>query len=66
MYRVIVAFADLQDNKHAYKAGDEFPRSGVEVSDERIAELASNKNLMKQPLIQDEIEQKKVERKRKK
>ena len=64
MYRVIVGFADLQDNKHSYKPGDEYPRQGHEVSEERIQELATGSNLMRQPLILEE--KKKPERKRKK
>ena len=44
MYRVVEAFADLTDNNHVYLAGDEFPRRGAKVSDERVAELASSKN----------------------
>ena len=44
MYKVVKAFADLQDNKHMYAVGDTFPRGGVEVSKERVAELASTNN----------------------
>lgn len=44
MYKVVKAFADLQDNKHVYAVGDTFPRGGVEVSKERVAELASTNN----------------------
>lgn len=66
MYRVIIGFADLQDNKHSYKTGDVFPRQGVEVSEERIEALASGNNLMRQPLIREVKEPVKRERKRKK
>ena len=50
-YTVIHAFADLKDSKHKYEAGDKFPRSGLEVSDERIAELSGSKNKAGKPLI---------------
>ena len=45
MYKVIKYFTDLQDNNYAYYVGDTFPRNGVEVCAERIAELSSDKNL---------------------
>ena len=57
MYRVIKSFTDLQDNNYAYYVGDTFPHNGVEVGDERIAELASDKNRLGIPLI-EEIEEK--------
>lgn len=53
MYRVIKAFTDLKDNKHAYSVGDTFPHNGVEVDAERIAELASDKNRLGIPLIEE-------------
>lgn len=52
MYRVIKHFVDLQDNGHKYRVGDEFPREGLKVSEERIEELASDKNRRKIPLIE--------------
>lgn len=51
-YRVIEYFTDLQDFNHPYKVGDTFPRLGMKVSDTRIAELSSNKNKRKKPLIE--------------
>ena len=51
-YKVIHFFTDLQDNNHPYRVGDIFPRTGVKVSDSRIAELASSKNKQGKPLIQ--------------
>ncbi len=51
MYKVIKYFTDLHDNDHPYNAGDAFPRSGVTVSDERIAELAGSSNKQGEPLI---------------
>lgn len=57
MYKVIKAFTDLQDNNYAYYVGDTFPHSGVDVGAERISELASDKNRLGVPLI-EEIEDK--------
>ena len=51
-YKVIKAFADLQDNKHVYGIGDEYPRKGYSPTAERIAELSTGKNLLQKPLIQ--------------
>ena len=56
MYRVIKAFTDLRAS-HVYAVGDTFPHNGVEVDAERIAELASDKNRLGVPLI-EEIEEK--------
>lgn len=44
MYKVVKYFEDLQDNRHPYNEGDTYPRKGLNVSEERIAELASDKN----------------------
>lgn len=60
MYKVINYFEDLQDNSFAYNVGDEYPRKGLEVTKERIKELATTQNRRKIPLI------KKVEEKTKK
>jgi hypothetical protein len=51
MYKVVKYFTDLQDNNHAYNAGDIFPREGVTVTEGRIAELAGSDNKQGQPLI---------------
>lgn len=62
MYRVIKYFEDLQDNRHPYKEGDEFPRAGLDVTEARFAELASSENAQRTPLIEqveepaDEVE----------
>lgn len=50
-YKVIHYFTDLQDFNHPYRVGDVYPRSGMNVSDARIAELIGNKNKQKKPLI---------------
>ena len=64
MYRVIKAFTDLQAS-HVYYVGDTFPHNGVEVDAERIAELASDKNMLGVPLIEEIAEKPKRARKKK-
>lgn len=56
-YKVIYPFADLHDKKYKYEAGDEFPRQGLEVSEDRIEELMGSKNKIKKPLIEKVIEE---------
>lgn len=51
MYEVIKYFTDLQDNNHAYKVGDTYPRKGVKLDEKRAAELAGSANKQGQPLI---------------
>ena len=51
MYKVVKYFTDLQDGNYAYKVGDIYPRQGVEPTQARIEELASNKNRQGVPLI---------------
>ena len=61
MYEVIQYFTDLQDNNHPYGVGDTFPRNGFTVSQERLDELASDKNRRNIPLIkkvEDKVENK--------
>ena len=65
MYRVIKAFRDLKDNNRLYSVGDTFPHNGVEVGAERIAELASDKNRLGVPLIEEISEKLKRTRKKK-
>ena len=65
MYKVIKPFYDLKDNNHVYSVGDTFPHNGVEVGAERIAELASDKNLQGVPLIEEVEEKPKRTRKKK-
>lgn len=57
MYKVIRYFIDLQDNNHPYNVGDKFPHTGVEVSAERLAELAGSGNLQGKPLIVEVAEE---------
>ena len=56
MYRVIRHFTDLQDNGYPYLEGDVYPRDGLSVTKERIAELSGKRNKQKRPLIQKEKE----------
>ncbi len=52
MYKVTKHFIDLHDNDHSYNEGDIFPREGVDVSKERIEELAGNNNKQHTALIE--------------
>ena len=51
-FTVISTFVDLQDSKHLYTVGDEYPRAGYSPKKERIEELSSGRNLLQKPLIQ--------------
>lgn len=61
MYKVTSRFIDLQDDNHAYKAGDIYPREGAETSDKRIAELSGKDNLQGRSLIKKVEEETKEE-----
>lgn len=52
MYKVIKPFRDLQDDNHRYIPGDEYPRSGLEVSDSRLEELSTKNNRIGYPVIE--------------
>lgn len=52
VYKTIEHFTDLQDNNYGYNVGDIFPRSGLEVSEERLAELSGSKNLRGRAVIE--------------
>lgn len=65
-YKVIHYFTDLQDFNHPYNVGDVFPRIGMNVTEDRLKELSSNKNKQGKPLIEkidDEVEQNDEEKK---
>ena len=65
-YKVIHYFTDLQDFNHPYNVGDIFPRIGMNVTENRLKELSSNKNKQGKPLIEkidDEVEQNDEEKK---
>ena len=64
-YKVIEYFEDLQDNGRPYNVGDVFPVDGNTVTAERIAELASDKNRLGVPLIEEIAEKPKRTRKQK-
>ena len=64
MYKAVKAFRDLKTNL-VYAVGDNFPHNGVEVDAERIAELASDKNRLGVPLIEEIAENPKRTRKKK-
>ena len=38
-FKVTTPIRDLQDNLHYYTTGDIFPREGLDVDDDRVAEL---------------------------
>ena len=52
MYRVIKPFTDLK-NQHQYSVGDVYPHNCGVVDADRVAELASGKNKMGVPLIEE-------------
>lgn len=52
MYKVIRYFEDIQDEMHPYNTGDIFPRDGMSVSADRLAELSTDRNLQRTPLIE--------------
>lgn len=56
MYKVVYKFKDLSDDEHVYNVDDIFPREGHEVSFARIRELASDKNKIGKPLIEEVVE----------
>lgn len=74
MYKVIKPFFDLQDFTSTksgkvyqeYKEGDEYPRKGFKVSEERLAELSRSENKLNTPLIQLVEEEKSAKRRTKK
>lgn len=61
MYTVIRRFSDAQDNNRVYEIGEAFPREGLSVSKDRLAELASANNRLGAPIIKAEKRKKKAE-----
>lgn len=61
MYKVIKHFHDLQDATKTksgvvyreYNVGDEYPRKGLKVSEDRLKELAGKDNKQGTPLIKE-------------
>ena len=60
MFKVIKPFRDLQDDNHRYIPGDEYPRSGLEVSESRLEELSTANNRIGYPVIEIIKEEPKV------
>lgn len=52
-YVAIRSFYDLEDDRHLYVPGDEYPRAGLEVTEERIAILSSDRNKPGYQLIKE-------------
>ena len=46
----IMSWVDMTDG-HEYRVGDPFPHDGREIPDERLGELASEKNQIGSPVI---------------
>lgn len=53
MYRTTQRFYDLEDDRHLYQAGDEYPRKGHNPTRARIEELSTDRNKMHTPLIEE-------------
>ena len=65
-YKAKEHFTDLQDNNYAYNVGDTFPRVGLDVSEERLKELAGSDNKRGRPVIEaipDNVTEETVEEK---
>lgn len=59
-YKVLDYFTDLQDKNYAYNEGDTYPRKGLNPSEARIHELASDENVRGVPIIvevEDSVEE---------
>ena len=61
--KVLIAFTDGEDGNHVYIVGDQYPRMGLEPTDERVAYLASDRNRLKTPVIEQPKTKKKPVRK---
>lgn len=62
MYKVIEFFTDLHDMDYPYNVGDPFPREGISVTEERLAELSGSNNKRGIPLIKQIEEAPKVKK----
>ena len=63
VYKVLQYFEDLQDNGHAYRAGEKYPRPGYRPAPERLAELSGMDNRRGEALIAEDGEAGSIERK---
>lgn len=52
MYRALCEFYDLTDGNRRYGAGEDFPRPGLDVSADRLAELSGAGNRLGRPVIE--------------
>ena len=50
-YKVISPFLDLEDGKHIYHEGDDYPYDGQTPSKRRVLQLSTNGNKLGRPLI---------------
>lgn len=50
-YKVISSFLDLEDGKHIYHEGDDYPYDGQTPSKRRVQQLSTNGNKLGRPLI---------------
>lgn len=64
MYKVISAFADLQDGNHVYAIGDAYPREGYTPDEKRVLALSTGDNYQRKPLICEVKEAPKPRRKK--
>ena len=51
MFKVLITFADLHDDKYIYHAGEDYPREGYTPEEARISELSGYDNAFKAPII---------------
>lgn len=52
-YYTTKAIRDLEDNKHYYDKGEEFPRKGFKPSQERLDDLTKRGYLVKEEKLED-------------
>ena len=62
-FKVIKSFTDLTDDNYVYVTGDDYPRDGVSVDEDRVKELSGKGNKQGTPLIVSTEPQKKPSRK---
>ena len=53
MFTVVSSFVDLKDKNHIYRTGDKYPRPGVKIDPDRVAELMGEDNGLKRSLIKE-------------
>lgn len=60
-YKVLEAFADIQDSGHKYEIGDIYPRDGYRPTKARIQELATGANKRGRAVLEEIPEEVKAE-----